>query len=108
MFIHVRPAKSECNTVCYWGRAVPEDSLVGKALRVTRTGPKGCVLSLEGQATLSLTRKGKKADLTAERISVNLLSGHVEGLIGSPPQYQYPPQYQPVTPVAPHSGLTEP
>jgi hypothetical protein len=94
--IHVRSVTGECGKCC--PEQSPKDSLAGSALRVSRNGPRGCVLTLEGEATLSLVRKGKKAELTAERISVDLVTDRVEGYIGHPPQYA--PYVTPVGPQA--------
>src|SRR5262249_59345926 len=102
--VHVRSGAQECargRKCCL--KDSPQDSLAGSALRVSRTGPKGCILTLEGEATLTLIRQGKKAELTADRISVNLVTGQVEGQIGHPPQNPPVPPVTPCTsqPVAP-------
>src|SRR5262245_9975720 len=104
--IHVCAGASECGTGRCSPRSVPQDSLVGKALQVSRSGPQGCVLNLEGEVTLSLVRKGKKADLTAERISVNLLTGLLEAQVGHPPQFGSPGR--PVPPVSARTAATVP
>jgi hypothetical protein len=93
--VHVRSGAQECargRKCCL--KDSPQDSLVGSALRVSRNGPKGCVLTLDGDATLTLVRQGKKAEITADRVSVNLVTGQVEGQIGHPPQE---PQVVPCT-----------
>jgi hypothetical protein len=51
---------------------------------VTRNGPEGCQLVLTGNAHLTLTRQGKqRAEVTAELVVVNLLTGQVEASLGA-------------------------
>jgi hypothetical protein len=94
--VHVRSGKGECGVGKCCRKESVKDSLVGSALKVSRGGFKGYVLTLEGEAKLTLVRQGKKAELTADRISVNLATGQIEGQIGHPPQNGYAPQYAPV------------
>jgi hypothetical protein len=100
------------------------DSLRASADRVTRAGPDGMTLTLEGNARLMLVRKGKKADLVAERIAVNLVTWHVESdltgsvppspLIGPPcsvtpcPATSYPVGTAPLAPSTTPNQGTEP
>jgi hypothetical protein len=60
------------------------DALQGSADRVTRSGADGLLLSLEGKAQLRFMRQGRRAELSADRISVNLANGHVEVDLGGP------------------------
>jgi hypothetical protein len=75
-----------------------QDYLRGSADRVTRRGPDGAVVSLEGNAKLTFSRKGTKAEVTANRISVNLATGQVEvegaGSTAPPPPPGVPATYQ--------------
>src|SRR5205823_1265105 len=68
--VHLSGLIARCDTAA--------DTLRASADRVTRSGPEGMTLTLEGNASLMLVRKGKKADLVAERISVNLTTNRVE------------------------------
>ncbi len=82
------------------------DSLRGSADRVTRSGPEGAVLTLEGNAKLTVVRGGKHAELVADRVSVNLSNGHVEADVTTPPPPATPPPPScPVTP-APTTPVT--
>lgn len=64
----------------------------GSAERVNRGGTDGAILTLEGKAQLRCWRNGHQAEMTGERILVNLLTGHVEAELGAP---------QPATPAPP-------
>jgi hypothetical protein len=45
--------------------------------RVTRAGPDGATVVLDGDAHVVYARKGKKIDVSADRISVNLVTGQL-------------------------------
>jgi hypothetical protein len=74
------------------------DTLKGTADRVVRSGPDGAVVTLEGNARLTVARKGTQAELVSPRISVNLASGHVEAEITG--------QLVPTTPPIPSGPVT--
>jgi hypothetical protein len=76
-----------------------QETLRGTSDRVSRSGPDGQVLTLEGNARLVVVRKGKRAELVSDRIAVNLATGRVEADLGgsTPPAAPYPA----VTPCAP-------
>ena len=50
----------------------------GNADRVTRTGAGGAVLVMEGHVKVCYGRQGQHAEVMAERVVVNLATGHVE------------------------------
>lgn len=52
-------------------------SLQGQADAISRLGPAGCFL-FEGHVKLCYTNRGEHAEVTAERVLVNLADGHVE------------------------------
>jgi hypothetical protein len=57
---------------------------------VTRNGPTG--LTAEGSAKLTWDRNGKRAEVSADRITVDLATGHVEtDLVPAPEVPQLPP-----------------
>ncbi len=72
--------------------------LQASADRVTRTGAEGAVVSLEGNAKLVYARNGKKADISADRIAVNLATGQITSEMDVPQQVTpiIPPPVQPV------------
>jgi hypothetical protein len=96
----------DCKSGCVKGA----DCLDGVAERVTRTGGDGSVLVLEGKAKLLCMRKGKKAEIAADRILVNVTTGHIETELSwqqalpqvTPP----PPGIVPVTPTCPQGPAT--
>jgi hypothetical protein len=73
------------------------DFLQATADRVSRSGPEGTVVILEGTAKLLYVRQGKKAEVSAERISVNLATGQVVSDLGNT---------TPVSPIVPATGST--
>ena len=66
-------------------------SLQAVADRVTRTGWEGSLVTLEGNATLVYVRNGKKADIAADRIAVNLPTGQVTVDMDVPQPVATPP-----------------
>src|SRR5262249_17384372 len=80
------------------------DCFGASADRVTRGGPGGATLTLEGKAKLRWTRKGKSTEAAAGGVAVNRLSGHVEAEVGAPPAIAPPPPEP--TPVSPCSPAT--
>ncbi len=84
-----------------------KDCLQGSATRVTRCGPDGAVLALEGNAKLCCVRKGKRAEVSAERIVIHLGTGHIESEMDwqQPPPPPVMPVTPPVSPVVPCSPL---
>jgi hypothetical protein len=75
-------------------------SLTASANCVVRSGPCGAVLTLEGQARLSVAGRGCTAEVVAERIVFNLMTGHVEAEL----MLQRPPEVPQVTPCSTSSG----
>jgi hypothetical protein len=74
----------------------------GSADRVSRGGTDGSILTLEGKAQVRCWRNGRQAEMSGERIVVNLLTGHVEAEMGSPQPATTPlPPPAPITPVTP-------
>jgi hypothetical protein len=53
--------------------------------RVSRSGPDGALLTLEGNAKLLCIRKGKRAEMAADRISFHLITGHIDCEMGEQP-----------------------
>jgi hypothetical protein len=53
------------------------DFLQASAQKVSRTGPNGATLVLEGNARLLYVRNGRRIDVSTELLSVNLSSGQV-------------------------------
>lgn len=77
-----------------------DGNIKGSADRVSRGGTDGATLTLEGKAQLRCSRNGRQAEMTGDRIVVNLLTGHVEVELGAqPPGTVPPPPPPPVTPV---------
>jgi len=79
------------------------DSLRGTANCVTRSGVDGALLTLEGNAKLVYVRQGKKAEVSADRVSVNLASGQVVGEMGS--SQMVTPVSGPATPCPSTTGV---
>jgi hypothetical protein len=84
------------------------DHLTATALRVTRGGPAGALVTLEGSAHLVCVRQGKRAEITAERIAVNLATGQIQSEMG-PAAVPQPPAPSPAPPpVVPASTCPAP
>jgi hypothetical protein len=66
--------------------------LQASADRVTRTGQEGSIVGLEGNAKMVYARGGKKADISADRVSVNLMTGQIVIDMDAPPQPVLPGQ----------------
>ena len=76
--------------------------LQANADRVTRTGVDGALLTFKGNAKLVFARQGKKADVSADRVSLNLATGQITCDMGTQPVYPPAPGSNipcPVTPV---------
>lgn len=58
--------------------------LRGTGDRLTRSGVDGALLTLDGHAKLLYVRQGKRAEVSADHISVNLASGQVVSEMGWP------------------------
>jgi hypothetical protein len=58
--------------------------LQATAERVIRSGAEGALMTLEGNAKLVYARNGHKADVCAERISVNLVTGQIVAEMDAP------------------------
>ena len=67
--------------------------------RLTRGGADGANLVLEGNVRLNYRRNGKRAEVCADRVAVNLVSGHVEVDLGATAPNPEPPP-PPVTPAS--------
>jgi hypothetical protein len=61
------------------------DALQLSADRVSRSGPDGALLTLEGNAKLLCIRRGKRAEMAAEQISFHLVTGHIDCEMGQQP-----------------------
>jgi hypothetical protein len=94
--VHVRSGPS----------AQTADALRGDADRVSRSGPDGVVLTLEGHAKLTVVRNGKRAEVASDRIAVNLATGHVEADLGVEAPAPTAPVLCPVNPSSPPPGST--
>jgi hypothetical protein len=83
--VQIRAGSQPCKAACWPEtpevktlRVVPSIfSFCATADRVTRGGPDGGVLTLEGNARLSSSGEGRFAEIGAERIVVNLLTGQM-------------------------------
>jgi hypothetical protein len=71
------------------------DFLQATAQKVSRTGPDGATVVLEGNARLVYVRKGKRIDVSTDLVSVNLATGQVISEMDVPKM---------VTPVQPCCG----
>jgi hypothetical protein len=60
------------------------DLLQATAQKVTRSGPEGATLVLEGNAKLVYSRQGKKIDVSTDLLSVSLLTGQVISELNAP------------------------
>jgi hypothetical protein len=82
-----------------------KDNLRGSADRLARIGPDGATLVLEGNARLQCLRRGKKAEVATDRITVNLTTGHMENELGAPQvQPVIVPAVEPSRPASPIPG----
>lgn len=77
------------------------DCLQATADRVTRSGADGALLTLEGNAKLLFVRKGKKVDVSADRVSVNLATGQVVSDLAPQPVPTVQPCSGPACPSTP-------
>src|SRR5439155_26371420 len=68
--------------------------LQASAQKVTRIGPDGATLVLQGTAKLVYVHRGKKIDLSSDQISVNLTTGQLI-IETEPPQPVPQPYVQP-------------
>jgi len=89
--------------------------LQATALRASRSGPDGAVVTLQGDAKLVYVRKGKKLEASAEAISVNLATGQIVSEMGvmpagedCGPRPSTPPSTAPCTPYSVTGGGSEP
>jgi hypothetical protein len=58
------------------------DAIQLSANRVSRSGPDGAILTLEGNAKLLCIRKGRRAEVAAEWICLHLVTGHIDCEMG--------------------------
>jgi hypothetical protein len=65
--------------------------LLGRGRVLRRSGRDGAVLTLEGQARLHYERKGRTAEVVADRIVINLATGHVEVDLAEKSERALPP-----------------
>jgi hypothetical protein len=77
-------------------------SLKATAERLTRSGPGGAILHLEGNATVCYVRNGKRAEVSGHTVTVNLVTGRVEVEMDSP--QPTPPSSPPPTTKLPESS----
>jgi hypothetical protein len=85
--IRLSAGSEACKSSCH---------LQATARKVSRTGPNGATLVLEGDATLSYSQNGKKIAVSTDLLSVNMVSGQVISEM----------QVKPVTPVTPCYGTS--
>lgn len=86
------------------GKDAKESSfLQATAQKLTRTGTDGAQLILEGDVKLLYVRKGKKIEVSADQVSLNLLTGQVLSEMDAPK-----PTAPPVLPSAPLPPATVP
>lgn len=95
--IRLTAGKDECETCAF---------LQATASSVSRTGPDGATLILKGDVRLVYVRKGKKIDVSAELLSLNLTTGQIISEMDAPKLVV--PLYPPVQPVQPVTNTCPP